>query len=112
MKDASGVRRQMTEIGDRFLRRTSGEVVHLRALLAQLRAGDAAALREIEVVVHRIHGSGAMFGFEKLSDVAYECEALAMAGANDPAVVDRIEAALRTLEAHLAEAARSRGIEP
>lgn len=108
MNDASAVRKQMTEIGDRFLRRTIGEVEQLGALLQQLRAGDGAALKEIEIIVHRIHGSGAIFGFEAVSNAAYECERLAATETADPQIADKMAVALAGLETHLTAAARAR----
>lgn len=110
MNDAAAMRGQLTEIGDRFLRRTLGEVARLHALLDELRAGQPGALKEIEVLAHRIHGSGAMFGFEALSDAAEQCERIAETGAQDPEIADRIEASLAVVEMHLAAAARERGL--
>jgi chemotaxis protein histidine kinase CheA len=101
---------QMAAIGDRYLRRTYGEIERLKELLAQLRSGSPDAVRNIELITHRIHGSGAMFGFDEVSEQARRCEELCAAGAADPELASKIEASLQALEARLNEAARARGV--
>jgi chemotaxis protein histidine kinase CheA len=101
---------QMAAIGDRYLRRTFGEIARLQELLAQLRSGSPDALKSIELITHRIHGSGAMFGFDDVSEQARQCEELCAASAADPDLVSKIEASLLGLEAKLSEAARARGV--
>jgi HPt (histidine-containing phosphotransfer) domain-containing protein len=109
--DRGRMQEQMTAIGDRYLRRTFGELARLKELLAQLRSGSPEALRDIELITHRIHGSGAMFGFNEVSEQAYRCEALCAEGATDPDLATKIEALLQALEASLNGAARARGVE-
>jgi hypothetical protein len=54
-----------------------GELDQLGALVARVPQGDEAVFKSIEMLSHRIRGSGAMFGFELVSDVAGEIELLA-----------------------------------
>ena len=75
--DNPDVQRRMAELGQRYLERTAGELGQLQSFIEQVARGDADALKNIEVLAHRIRGSGAMFGFELMSDVAGEIELLA-----------------------------------
>ena len=67
---------QLTEIGDRYLRRTLSEMNELSKLHQHVRQGDTQAFTAIQQLAHRIHGSGAMFGFDALSDAAGAVEHL------------------------------------
>jgi HPt (histidine-containing phosphotransfer) domain-containing protein len=75
--DNPDVQRRMAELGQRYLERTAGELLQLQSYIEQLAQGDGEAVKNIEVLAHRIRGSGAMFGFELMSDVAGEIELLA-----------------------------------
>jgi hypothetical protein len=75
--DLGDVARRMAELGQRYLERTVGELDQLGALVARVPQGDEAVFKSIEMLSHRIRGSGAMFGFELVSDVAGEIELLA-----------------------------------
>ncbi len=92
MNQGDELQRQIADIGTRYLKRTLGELEQLRALLAQARAGSRESLRELSRMAHKINGSGAMFGFDSVSERAYEIERLAIS--ETPAIED--------LEAHLA----------
>jgi chemotaxis protein histidine kinase CheA len=77
------MRRKMAEIGARYIARTLTELGDLERMVSQLPAGGNATLRQIEVLAHRIRGSGAVFGFAKLSDAAGVMEMLAVESAAD-----------------------------
>src|SRR5262245_4392109 len=106
--DRERLARQMMEIGNRYLRRTLGELDKLKQLVAA--ANDAATLKEIEHLAHKIHGSGAMFGFDAVSARAGEMETLAAKGVIDAGVVPQLEKHLVELVGEVQVAARERGI--
>ena len=86
MNNEEEMRRKFVAIGARYLARTATEIGDLQKLIARLQAGDNSALKEIEILAHRIRGSGAVFGFAKLSDAAGVIEMLAV----DSAPTDRL----------------------
>jgi HPt (histidine-containing phosphotransfer) domain-containing protein len=67
MSEQDKLQQQLGDIGLRYLKRTLGEIGTLRDLLQNLQNGQPGALKEIEHLSHKIHGSGAMFGFDELS---------------------------------------------
>jgi HPt (histidine-containing phosphotransfer) domain-containing protein len=71
------VRQQVSELGEKFLRRTQAEATVLRDLVERIQAGDITVVPELEAMAHKIHGSGAMFGFPAVSECAAEIEHLA-----------------------------------
>lgn len=75
--DNPDVQKRMAELGQRYLERTVGELGQLQTFIEEVSHGDADSLKNIEVLAHRIRGSGAMFGFDLMSDVAGEIELLA-----------------------------------
>jgi HPt (histidine-containing phosphotransfer) domain-containing protein len=111
MGDDDQLQKQIADIGVRFLKRTIGEVSQLREFLDSARAGSLDSLKQLERLGHKIHGSGAMFGFDELSKRASEIERLASTGRNDSKSLDRIEEALRALEVQVDKAAREGGVE-
>ena len=110
MNDAQQMQEKMRSLGERYLRRTHTELDQLEATLAQLRAGAAGALKEVERMMHKIRGSGAMFGFNELSDCAGQGELLCATNQDDPSVAAKLENCLRDLRVHLRAAADSRNI--
>jgi chemotaxis protein histidine kinase CheA len=80
MSNDLDMQRKMSEIGARYLVRTSNEVADLRRHVTTLAVEGRSALKAIEMLSHRIHGSGAVFGFGKVSDVAGQIEMLAVQG--------------------------------
>jgi HPt (histidine-containing phosphotransfer) domain-containing protein len=78
--NSASVRRQMAAIGDRFLDRVLAEFDAMEQGLAVLGAGDASAVRVLELFAHRIHGSSAIFGFAALSEAAEALEVLLASG--------------------------------
>jgi HPt (histidine-containing phosphotransfer) domain-containing protein len=103
------LREQVRILGEKFLLRTANQITTLREHIARLRSGDRDALAGMQELAHKIHGSGAMFGFAALSDRAGEIERLiaaATAGAdgNDPASTQATSDRLGTLVDELASA--------
>ena len=97
------LREQVKVLGEKFLLRTADQIVTLRAHVASLRSGDRDALVAMQELAHKIHGSGAMFGFAALSDRAGEIERLIAA---EPAAAahgtpDRLGALVEELAAAL-----------
>jgi chemotaxis protein histidine kinase CheA len=101
---------QVADIGTRYLKRTIDELPQLRECLYSLRGGGSDALKQLERMAHKIHGSGAMFGFDEVGARACDIERLAAAGHNDPNTVQRIEASLALLEEQVGKEAHARGI--
>ena len=69
-----GIRAQVKELGGKFLQRTATQVAAFREQLARLASGDATMLTAVQEVAHKIHGSGAVFGFAQISDCAGQLE--------------------------------------
>jgi HPt (histidine-containing phosphotransfer) domain-containing protein len=74
---AGRVRQQVSQLGEKFLRRTQAEATVLGDLCERIQAGDLTVLPQLEAMAHKIHGSGAMFGFPAVSECAGEIEHLA-----------------------------------
>ena len=70
------LREQVAALGAKFLQRTQDQTSALRELLVGLSNGDESVLLRMQELSHKIHGSGAMFGFEEVSRVAGEIEQL------------------------------------
>jgi DNA-binding response OmpR family regulator len=70
----SGLHRQMTKFGERFLLRTRRQAVRLCNLVEVIHAGDVAQIDEVKTLAHRIRGSGSTFGFAAVSECAGEIE--------------------------------------
>ena len=77
MSDEERLRQQMAQIGVRYLSRTLGELRRMQDLLHAALSGTPALFKDLEHLAHKIHGSGAMFGFDALSDRAGEIEHIA-----------------------------------
>jgi HPt (histidine-containing phosphotransfer) domain-containing protein len=81
----------ITELAAKFLLRTRGDAIVLRELLERAALGDATVMSQLEHLAHRIHGTGATFGFDAISECAAEIEHLvgelkARAGPADAAI--------------------------
>jgi two-component system, OmpR family, response regulator len=72
--DHSGLQRQVTKFGERFLQRTRKEAVRLHSLIDGINPGDMAQIEELKNLAHRIRGSGSTFGFSAVSECAGEIE--------------------------------------
>ncbi len=73
---APSLRQHVTQFARRFLQRTRPEVARLSSLVEHMQPADAALLVELQELAHRIHGSGATFGFVALSQRAEDLELL------------------------------------
>ena len=78
------MRRKMAAIGARYLARTATEIDDLQKMVANIATQGKAALKDIEILAHRIRGSGAVFGYVKLSEAAGVIEMFAMDSAIKP----------------------------
>ena len=111
MDDRERLTQQMAEIGTRYLRRTIGEMDRLQELCGTLPQGGAEALKEIEHLAHKMHGTGAMFGFDDISDAAGQLEQLAVPRPSyDADYVGQLGLLIARLREHVAAAARALGI--
>jgi len=77
MNEQERLKQQMAVIGARYIARTLGELQRLEELLPQALGESPAHMKDLEHLAHKIHGSGAMFGFDRVSDQAGEIEHIA-----------------------------------
>jgi HPt (histidine-containing phosphotransfer) domain-containing protein len=75
---AAELSEQVKVLGEKFLQRTAGQILVFQEQLARLAAGDCSVLTPITEVAHKIHGSGAVFGFATLSECAGRLEELSI----------------------------------
>jgi HPt (histidine-containing phosphotransfer) domain-containing protein len=112
MSDQDKLHQQLGDIGLRYLKRTLGEITVLSEKLQSLRGGEVTALKEIEHLSHKIHGSGAMFGFDELSRHARDIEVAAGAGAPEATQLhDQLERHITDLAAAAQSAAQERNVQ-
>jgi two-component system, OmpR family, response regulator len=71
------VEEEVKALYEAFLARTRTEAVTMRDLVERAVAGDRTALSQLEKMTHRIHGTGAVFGFSAISDSAEVIERMA-----------------------------------
>ena len=109
MDERDELQQKISDIGGRYIQRTAGELAVLRELIAKVRSGDTAAVKDIEQLAHKIYGSGSMFGFEAVSDQARALE-LTAKDVNDPGLVDKLQSHADALEAQVQAALRARGV--
>lgn len=103
------LQQQLDQIGDRFVQRLLAELAMMRELIADVKAGDLGGLKELELFAHRIHGSSAMFGFDRLAEVAGRLEKVVVHQSQTGIVdVEPMEAVFALLEAAGRAAAGSR----
>jgi HPt (histidine-containing phosphotransfer) domain-containing protein len=110
MNEEEKLQAQIQDIGNRYLQRTLGELPRLRELLQQARAGDAEALAQSGRIVHKVHGSGAMFGFDAISDQARELEVLIGEQRAAQDFWPRVDSSLAQLDVLVHTAASARGV--
>lgn len=72
----AAIRQRMNELRMQFVKRTLGELGGMGDLLERVRGGDAPALREMELLAHKINGTGATFGLPGISSHAADIERL------------------------------------
>ena len=104
--DDTRMQTQLQKLGMRFVERCVGEIVLMRKHLEDARAGDVATFQLLQQLAHRMHGTGAIFGFAVVSDSAGEIELLAerCAGAGttaDTATVEQLLSCFAQLEHEL-----------
>jgi HPt (histidine-containing phosphotransfer) domain-containing protein len=110
MSEDDKLQQQLADIGTRYLKRTLGEVEELRVSLEAAQAGSDDALVQLGQMAHKIHGSGAMFGFEALSERAYEIEQLARDGRGE-STLQRIHVCVLALEEEVRRQAQLRDVQ-
>ena len=121
MSDEDKLKQQMAQIGVRYIGRTLGELQRMHELLHSVLNGSPALLKDLEHLAHKIHGSGAMFGFDGLSENAGEIEHIAgflgkgegaeqYKNMSESELHQRLQAAVTKLDAATRKAAAERGI--
>jgi HPt (histidine-containing phosphotransfer) domain-containing protein len=73
---AAAAKVRMAELANKFLNRTQADIAAIRDGLTRLSAGEAAAVGDIRHLAHRMVGTGATLGFERISERAYTIERL------------------------------------
>jgi HPt (histidine-containing phosphotransfer) domain-containing protein len=101
-------RQQFDAIGDRYLQRTRSEMALFCEALAKLESGDLTAFTGLQQLAHKVYGSGAMFGFDRIGDLAQEVETLALAGKAD--TLDQIGRQIQALAAEIDDVCTVRGV--
>jgi HPt (histidine-containing phosphotransfer) domain-containing protein len=109
MDERDELQQKISDIGGRYIQRTAGELAGLLELIAKVRAGDMAAVKDIEHLAHKIYGSGSMFGFEAVSEQARELE-LAAKEPVDMQMVQNLQRYADSLETQVQSALRARGV--
>lgn len=91
------LRAQIATLAEKFVERTRGQLIRMSEQLPRVIEGDPAARQVIQELAHMIHGSGALFGFESVSERAEELEHLAVEIATGAGAVDQLKARLDRL---------------
>jgi CheY-like chemotaxis protein len=76
-RDNPALQSRLAQLSGEFLQRTLEDLAALRAQLGSAAAAEAATLKQVERLAHRIRGAGAALGFEAVSACAGEIERLA-----------------------------------
>jgi HPt (histidine-containing phosphotransfer) domain-containing protein len=108
--DAQQIQEKLRSLGERYLRRTYSEMDQLGAAVADLRAGSPGALKEIERMMHKIHGSGAMFGFSEISACAGRGEMLCVSNPQEASIADTLASYVEELRSQVQAAASVRKV--
>jgi HPt (histidine-containing phosphotransfer) domain-containing protein len=103
------LQQKIADIAGRYIQRTAGEIAGLRDMIARVRAGDTSAVKDVELLAHKIYGSGSMFGFEAVSEQARALE-LAAKDVTDPSMIDKLQQHADGLERQVQAALRARGL--
>ena len=77
--DQARVRGAVAALREKFIQRTRQDVKDLRRLLSEWSSGTPGAQEDLRQRAHKIHGSGATFGFEQISDIGRQLELLCAA---------------------------------
>jgi HPt (histidine-containing phosphotransfer) domain-containing protein len=107
------LREEVATLAAKFLRRTHEQAASLSELATRVGEGDANALEQLEQLTHKIHGSGAIFGFAAISEAAGElerlCDGLSVPHIPPaPEVMQRLARGIEQLAAAVAEAERAK----
>jgi chemotaxis protein histidine kinase CheA len=70
------LRDQISSLADKFMKRTADQLCAFQEQLRAFAHGDRSVLASIGLVAHKIHGSGAVFGFSRISEAAGTLEHL------------------------------------
>jgi HPt (histidine-containing phosphotransfer) domain-containing protein len=108
MDERDELQQKIADIAGRYIQRTASEIAGLRDMIAKVRAGNAASAKDIELLAHKIYGSGSMFGFEAVSEQARSLE-IAAKDTTDPGMVDKLQTHADGLEQEVQAALRARG---
>jgi HPt (histidine-containing phosphotransfer) domain-containing protein len=122
MNEQEKLQQQLAQIGARYIARTISEMPRMHELLNLSLTSSPAMLKDLEHLAHKIHGSGAMFGFDTLSDHAAQVEYLAaflakgegleqFRNLSEQDLQQRLREAVIKLDEVTRAAARERGIE-
>jgi CheY-like chemotaxis protein len=68
----------VTRLGSRFLQRTGNDTIELRSLIEHAYGGDPIVIKQIELLAHKINGTGSIFGYAAISTCASDLERLAV----------------------------------
>jgi HPt (histidine-containing phosphotransfer) domain-containing protein len=109
MDERDELQQKIADIAGRYIQRTAGELAGLRELIGKVRAGNTAAVKDIEQLAHKIYGSGSMFGFDAVSEQARQLE-LAARDASDPLMIDKLQQHADGLEEQVQAALVARGL--
>ena len=69
-KDVVAIKSRLGELAQKFVVRTTADVVLMREGLARVEAGDPGGLEQIRQLAHRACGTGGTLGLLALSDAA------------------------------------------
>jgi len=108
MDERDELQQKIADIAGRYIQRTATEIAGLRELIAKVRGGDTAAVKDIEHLAHKIYGSGSMFGFEAVSEQARALE-VAAKEVTDPQQAEKLQSHADALEVQVQAALRARG---
>jgi chemotaxis protein histidine kinase CheA len=103
---------QLHDIANRYLQRTLRETDELQEFVEKSLAGELPAIKQTERLAHKIHGSGAMFGFHEVSECAGRIERLVCEHPSDLDVVgEELTALVVQLSSAVRHAATERGVD-
>ena len=111
--DKTAMQERLQQLGAQFLLRTRGEIASLKESLQRVRAGDTAALLDLERLAHKIHGTGATLGFDGVSAHAEAIERFAErrdGAAIDASSCDHIAESIAKLGSEVDSVAAAQGL--
>lgn len=66
----SATRKQLDEIGARYIRKAFSQLDEVQVLVARIHDGDHHCLADLDQLTHQLYGTAGMFGFNKVSEAA------------------------------------------